>query len=1309
MEVVVKDLLPGTKYILQARSKGANGVTSQWSNTFKVTTESDTIAPSPVTALSWLVNRNAFIGTWTKPTTDSNGNPLKDFNGYEITITGNSISKKFISMQERFDLSFEQNVASFGAPQPVVQISVKTRDIVGNLSTAVTATATNAVPADLTGIAATGIPGAIFLDWDDTLENDFSRYEIYSSTSSGFTPGPTNLIATAYGSQFSYPVSDVIPHYFKVRQLDVFNQASGYSSVTGTALTTTGIDTTPPNAPSAIVVTSASDSAGLAHIDVSWTASSSTNLGGYVVRYSTDEITWRYISVPSDSTQTTISNLTPNVAYYVSVASVSYVSSYSAWIHAGTYPITTARDTTAPSTPSIPTVSFNTQIVQVSHAMTKSGGGNLEADVRYLEVHASTTTGFTASSSTLIGTLDAAGQGITVVGNFPVPVTDSVSNMYWRVIAVDYAGNKSVQSFQATGLPDLIQGSNISNATITDAKIGSLSAAKLVAGTAFVNNLSIQSQLTIDAVAGSIQSSNYSVPSKTGYKLDQSGLTIYDGSIAAKSLLLQNGNNIAQPAFADFEFNESFYHDTANNPSATTLTATSGMLLAMQYTGVKTGKQSLRAWNTAITGATLHKLHFGLGGDSATGVNIDVNPGDYIVSIWAKKNGAVDQTLKLGLYPDTGAAIESTGISVTSTSWTRYSAVLTVPSGVSKVKQYISLQAVTTGYDIVIDALQMEPKLTAETTPSAWKPPSTTVIDGGSIITGSIRSSAASATVPGQPAWSINTAGNMQIGDALVRGRLTMGVASDARNLVPNAYASFENTASFYYNTSTNVPNAANIGVFGANASALRMQQDTTGTPPYGSYGMRMYQLSGATAASSRWVYLAVNNNITLVPGQQYIISFYAKNNDATKATTLEIGMWNSVNTNVPVITSQAITTSYARYSAVFTAPATAATQVYVGINTGASDTAFDITIDAIQLEAAQVGSSTPTAFTDGANGVSSMVSANYSAGVQGWTINSDGTAEFNNTTIRGGIQITGAGGQIKTDLASTTPTIFFYGTNGAAGQYSFINAVGSTSPKIGINSCQYAATTGGHIMRPRLYMPAEIRIEHVDETAGINAGKYQGGQVILDQTSASINTYDSTNLARTTAIFENDGSWTFSTYASSGLFSSQIFNDVTGISLSHFLNGSFKSGVVFDDTKIRLSTLNGFYIEMSGTTGYITRNPDGTSWYSPTLTTPSGGTGPWLQRSGWTAFGCKITPDGMVVFRGSLVPNSVANAGDGKQICTLPAQFRPASNVICPVAVDATGGTGSARMWVQTNGAVLMYGVGNNAVGFDGAQYSLI
>lgn len=1257
MEVVVKDLLPGTKYIMQARSKNSTGATSPWSNSFRLITETDTVAPAPITGLSWLVNASAFVAIWTKPTTDALGKPLKDFNGYEITVTANSISKKFISMQERFDFTLDQNIAAFGTPQPSVLISVKVRDIVGNLSTAVTATATNPIPADLTGLTATGIPLAIVLNWDDTVENDFKYYEVYMSTvSSSFTPGPGNLLARSSVSNFVFPTATIIPHYFKLRQVDLYNQGSAnYISVTGEALDTTDLDTTPPDAPTSIVVTTAADSAGTSHIDVSWTASGSANLGGYVVRYSTDEITWRYVNVPADSTKTTIANLVPNVQYYVSVAAISFVSSYSAWVHAGTYPITTAKDTTAPSTPAIPTVSFNTQMVQVSHSMAKSGGGNLEPDVRYLEVHASTTTGFTASSTTLIGTLDAAGQGIAVVGNFPVPVTDSISNMYWRVIAVDYAGNKSTQSFQATGMPGLIQGANIASATITDAKIGSLSAAKLIAGTAFVNNLSIQSQLTIDAVTGAIQSSNFSVPSKTGYKLDQSGLTIYDGSISAKSLLLQNGNNMAQPAFADFEFNESFYHDTANVPSSSTLTATSGMSLAMQYTGVKTGKQSLRAWNTSITGSTVHKLHFATGGDAAAGVNIDINPGDYIFSIWAKKNGSVDQTLKLGLYPDTGSAIESAGITVNSTSWNRYSAVLTVPSGVSKVKQYISLQAVTTGYDVVIDALQLESKLTSETAPSAWKPPSSTIIDGGAIITGSIRSSSASATVPGQPAWSINTAGNMQIGDALVRGKLIMGSSIDARNLVPTSLASFESAASTYFNTTTNVPNPASFSLAGTNSANIRMATDSV-SPPAGTKGIRVYG-TGFTASSPYTIWMGSDGNMTLIPGQQYIVSAYVKNNDLTKNTGMALGVWNSTNfftwALAPTPATNLTTSTYTRYYGVITAPSVGANKPIIAFYTRAGETAFDVSMDGIQVEIAPVGVTTPSTYIDGTIGQSSMVSANYVQGSTGWTINSDGTVEFNSATIRGQLVVTGPPGDIKTNLNGIYPTIFFNSTDGS---YSYINAAApapSTKASLGLNSATYVQ--GSNTIRPRIWMPDSLRLEHADETASGIAGsiKVYGGQLLLDKTVSELALWNSSN-------------------------------NLTG-------------KVAVNATDIAFSSATNLFVVLKYSTGFLYHGGY-QDWVL--LGSPSNG---WVNTGGaYATPAFKLFPDGMVRFRGA-----IQNGTNGAAIWALPVGFRPLAECVQPVA-SGTPTTGT-RMQVQTGGLMYAYSTGAGPIYLENLTYSVI
>lgn len=1321
IEVIIKDLLPGVKYIVQARSKTVNGLTSPWSNSFRIMTSTDTIACAPITALTWSVNGSSFIGTWTKPTLDANGNPLKDFNGYAVTLTANSISKTYIVMQERFDFDINQNIGAFGNPEPIVQISVKARDIAGNLSTAVTATATNAIPANVTGLTATGVPLAISLRWDASIENDFKTFEIYSATSgSGFTPGSGNLISKTTSNSLVFAAADHVIHYFKVRQLDLFNQpCSAYASVSATPLNSTELDTTPPNAPSAVTVSSSLNSSGdSTYIDVSWTASSSTNLAGYVIRYSIDAISWQYINVPSNQTSAKINNLNVNTQYYVSVASISFVSSYSTFVNAATYPITTTIDSTAPSTPTAPTVSFGTSLIQVSHNLTKSGGGNLENDVRYLEVHGSTSTGFTPNSSTRFGEIEVAAPGVAVSANFAYSPADTVTTMYWKVIAVDYSGNKSVASAQSTGVPGLIQGANIADATITNAKIGSLSASKLTAGTAFINDLSVQSALTLDAVTGFIKSTNFNIASKTGWRLDQNGLVIYDGSIAAKSLLLQNGNNITPAVFADFEFNSDYYHDTSNVGNPLQLTASSGMLLAIQFTGQKTGNQSLRVYNTSITSATTHRLHFATGGQTSTGVNIDVNIGDYIYSVWAKKNGAVDQNIKLALYTDTGVAIASANILVNSTTMTRYSAVLTVPTGVNKVKQYMEVTPVTTGYDIAIDDLQLEPKLTAETAPSAWKPPSTTVIDGGSIITGSIRSSAASATVSGQPAWSINTQGNMQIGDALVRGKLIVGATNETKNILLPTYTSFEDTAASYYNVSTNVPNSTK---FTSSAGNLRLQQQTTGSPPQGTNALRIFGTGFSTGLLMSLFFGAAGvDNVNIVPGQTYIVSAWIKTNDATKILGVNIGLNSTPTGYINGLTSNYVpTTTWTRVSGTLVSTTNLMT-FFLNIQLGPSETAMDISIDGVQLEVAPVGVTTPSTWELGLSGGSAVQSTNYVAGSKGWVINSDGSVEFNSATIRGNLVVTGPAGNIKTSLDGTYPTIFFNSTDTT---YAFINAAsttGSTKASLGMNSASYLSSLNAHVLRPRLWMPDTIRLELRDETAG--ATNSQGGLLFFSETLSQLSFYNSSN-SKTSHVEQNssgisvrrissgtdlnvlnmDSTGTFlNRNHTNGAALNSIDLESTGTWIETFdTSANLKGRIKVGDTDIVLGTDSNKWVIFDFASGHMKNG------FYPGWNTIGFGNG-WSSRTGgnFATAAYRVTPDGRIVFRGSAIPGTKT---DGTSIAAMPTVHWPPNDVVIPAAGVGSG----ARIFITITGGsagnLQIYGFTGGDLGLDGVSYSLL
>ncbi len=440
-EIRIKDLEVGQQYGLQVRAKDKDGKTSGWSMLFNALTNSDIIAPKPVTGLTWEVSESSFIAKWTAPTLDSDNKELYDLKDYKIIVTADSTSVVYYVSQQIFNFSYDMNVASFGSPKPTVGISVQARDLTGNLSTAVTASASNPIPSNVTGLDATAILGGVSLIWDQVSDADLKYYEVYSGTSSGFTPNSSNLRYTGSSNSFVYTTTDYAnTQYFKVRAVDIFNQGSA--------------------------------------------------------SYATDS----------------------------SIA----------------YPLDGPIDTTAPSKPSVLTISTATLVAQVSHPMTKNAGGNLESDVDYLEIHASTTSGFTPSSSTLRGTIDSAGPGITVSAAFYFPTQDSMTNLYWKAIAVDRAKNKSTASDQSTGLPGLIQNINILNATITDAKVQNLSAAKLIAGTAIINDLFVEAGLTVSDT-GFVQSENF-VADVSGWSIDAQGSAEFN-DITVRGELYVDGAN----------------------------------------------------------------------------------------------------------------------------------------------------------------------------------------------------------------------------------------------------------------------------------------------------------------------------------------------------------------------------------------------------------------------------------------------------------------------------------------------------------------------------------------------------------------------------------------------------------------------------------------------------------------------------------------------------------------------------------------------------------------------------------------------
>jgi len=163
------------------------------------------------------------------------------------------------------------------------------------------------------------------------------------------------------------------------------------------------------------------------------------------------------------------------------------------------FPLTTAKDTTPPLSPSMPTATTGPgAIARIAWDGASVDGNPLaqeSPDLAYVEVHVSATSNFTPDATTYKDRL--YGAGATVVTDILYQV-----GYFARLVAVDQSGNKSDPSSQTAFTPhellsqDLfaqcvgsaqlayaaVKNANIDVLAVNDAQIGSLSVGKLVSG-----------------------------------------------------------------------------------------------------------------------------------------------------------------------------------------------------------------------------------------------------------------------------------------------------------------------------------------------------------------------------------------------------------------------------------------------------------------------------------------------------------------------------------------------------------------------------------------------------------------------------------------------------------------------------------------------------------------------------------------------------------------------------------------------------------------------------------------------------------
>lgn len=102
-----------------------------------------------------------------------------------------------------------------------------------------------------------------------------------------------------------------------------------------------------------------------------------------------------------------------------------------------------AADATPPATPATPTATVRLSVATIGWNGLTSGGGAMPADFARIDIHVSTTTGFTPSSADLVGTMGK-------LGTFAWAVPTYNTAHYVKFIAYDTSGNASAASAQTS-------------------------------------------------------------------------------------------------------------------------------------------------------------------------------------------------------------------------------------------------------------------------------------------------------------------------------------------------------------------------------------------------------------------------------------------------------------------------------------------------------------------------------------------------------------------------------------------------------------------------------------------------------------------------------------------------------------------------------------------------------------------------------------------------------------------------------------------------------------------------------------------
>lgn len=787
MRVLIQNLSPGVDYNVQFRARSVDKV-SEWSRSFIIEAEGDVVPPKTPTDFGVDVVGSSFYAHWTQVLLSADDTPAYDADHYRLKIETSDglVAYKTIPYDHGkqnetdtvdFILTYTQNKSFFINPKPDLTFSVQAVDKFGNASPFTgPVSVSNPPPGPPTDFVVTGGLETIYGTWTPPVDDDLFEYRVYMGTTADFAPTAENLIYHGPVAQFTMPSTTYNADlWFKLVAVDIFNSESAVVEAGPVQVrSTTGGDVTPPDAPTLTDVTmTAGDNS--ANAQLTWTVPASDNdLAGFTIAYhEVGAVDWTYVSADGEATGTTIDNLAFGTNYEFKVRAYDYSFNQSAW--SATVGPRSASPEPLPK-PATPTVSAAEAIgMQVVQPLS-----GIPSYANAFEVYVVTNATDTPSGGP-VGTISIFNSSLTQVVETFESITADGKYVKTRAVS-DVTGPSPFSDAAGPVAIGKLDWNFIKNVQVVNAQIQNLGADKIIGGNGFLNNISIKSTFTLgdSTTDGAIQSFDYKA-GVSGFKLAKSGLEINDGAIAAKALNIQFGNNLVHAAYADFEWQPTFYDSMP----------VSNLSKTISPSGAKYNSQYL---TVTRTGTATAYVRFA---ESATDYNIALDAGEsYILSAWVRLGTGTTPRLRLACNDGTYlGSIEVPDATTTDVNgWTRLYGVVTVPAGVTSAHVILYITNTAVGSYVDIDGIQLEKQITTSTKPSVWSPPSSTTIDGGQIRTGEIRSNA-NVTVNGtqQPAWLINTNGGAQFGDMLIRGNAVVGTLEDgassiiqSANYIPN-------------------------------------------------------------------------------------------------------------------------------------------------------------------------------------------------------------------------------------------------------------------------------------------------------------------------------------------------------------------------------------------------------------------------------------------------------------------------------------------------------------------------------------------